>query len=189
MAKTGMTIVAVGMLLLAACGNDDGSDVRTVGGDGGSVSASGSISASATGSATGVFECVEGDIDDADTVVEVDLPEWDVVPEVDEVPAGRIGFIASTEGSVDPHELVVVKGDDPEALPTDERGAVVEEELPEGAFIGEIEAFPPGQTCQGAFDLEPGNYVLFCNLVEEEADGTIEAHYAEGMTTSFTVTE
>jgi hypothetical protein len=43
-----------------------------------------------------------------------------------------------------------------------------------------------GDTCNGTFDLEPGDYVLFCNLVHEE-EGEIENHFQLGMRTEFTV--
>ena len=36
-------------------------------------------------------------------------------------------------------------------------------------------------------DLEAGDYVLLCNIVEEEEDGEVESHFAEGMHTTFTV--
>jgi len=35
-------------------------------------------------------------------------------------------------------------------------------------------------------DLDAGNYVLICNIVEEE-DGETVSHYQEGMRTPFTV--
>lgn len=212
-------LAAAAALALAAtgCGSDDGAGVRTIEGDGGSVSgsASGSSSASGPGSASGsasgggsaseseaasasgsgsgsglaVDDCVPGDVSGADTSVEVDLVEWDVIPDPDEVSAGTIAFLTSTESAVEPHELVIARGDDPEGLPTDDDGAVDESQLAEGDLIGEIEAYPAGTTCEGAFDLPAGDYVLFCNIVETEEDGTVEAHYAQGMTTGFTVTE
>ena len=84
------------------------------------------------------------------------------------------------------HEFVVVKTDlAPDALPTTEEGAVDEEG--EGVeLIGEIEEIPVGETSTTEFDLEPGSYVLFCNLVVEE-EGEVEAHYSEGMRVGFTV--
>jgi hypothetical protein len=39
-----------------------------------------------------------------------------------------------------------------------------------------------------SFDLAPGKYVLICNIVQTEPDGSIEAHYKVGMRTAFTVT-
>jgi hypothetical protein len=103
-----------------------------------------------------------------------------------DVPAGTITFDANNTGE-DAHELVVVRADDPEALPRAADGTVDEEKLPEGAFIGEIEAFPAKQTCTGTFTLTPGRYALFCNILETEADGTKENHYTNGMRTSFDV--
>ena len=178
------TILAAGAALALAitgCGSDDGAGVRS--GDGG-----GSISGSGSG-LSGAPECQPGDTSGADTTVGVQLTEWSVTPEPDEVPAGTIAFEASTADAAEPHELVIVKGDDPQGLPTGEDGGVDESQLEDGALIGEIEAFPAGETCSAAFDLEPGEYVLFCNLVETASDGTVESHYAEGMTTSFTVTQ
>jgi hypothetical protein len=49
--------------------------------------------------------------------------------------------------------------------------------------IGEIEEFPVRADTR---ELEAGGYVLLCNLVEEE-DGKLEAPFAEGMRTPFTV--
>jgi hypothetical protein len=84
------------------------------------------------------------------------------------------------------HELVVVAAGSADEL-TVVDGQVDEEALPEGAFVGEVEGFPSGETCDGTFDLAAGDYVLFCNIVETEADGTIESHYEEGMVTEFSV--
>ncbi len=36
-------------------------------------------------------------------------------------------------------------------------------------------------------ELVAGDYVLFCTIVETEADGTIESHLEEGMVSEFTV--
>lgn len=198
---------AVLALVAAGCGGDDGAGVRTIDGGGGSISGSGSGSmsgsasgtseseASASGSSSGsasasgvAAECEPvRDVSTADTTIDVALTEWAIAPVPAEAAAGTIGFVASTEQAAEPHELVIVKGDDPQGLPTDEDGAVDESQLEDGALIGEIEVFPAGTTCEGAFDLPAGDYVLFCNIVETEDDGTVEAHYAEGMTTAFTV--
>jgi hypothetical protein len=39
--------------------------------------------------------------------------------------------------------------------------------------------------CTGTFALPAGRYVLFCNLLETEADGSKENHYANGMRAGF----
>lgn len=159
----------VAVLGLAACGDDD---------DTGSASASEST------------ECVlEGASDaDAATTVDVTLTEFAVEPGRDEVAAGAVKFNTTNDGA-EPHELVIARYDgDPTDLPTDDDGGVDESQLPDGAVIGEIEEFATGQSCEGTFELEAGDYVLFCNLIEEEDDGEMEAHYSEGMVTTFTVT-
>lgn len=126
-----------------------------------------------------------GDLADADTTVAVELSEFYIAPEPAEVAAGTIGFDLSNVG-VDPHELVVIKTDTaPDALPTDDDGAVVEDDI-DGEVIGEVEGFNE-DSCHGVFDLDPGAYVLICNLVEIE-DGEVEAHYSKGMRIAFDVT-
>ena len=51
----------------------------------------------------------------------------------------------------------------------------------------EIEEFDPGKTGTATFDLAAGRYVLVCNIVQDEPDGTKESHYLMGMSTEFTV--
>jgi hypothetical protein len=50
-----------------------------------------------------------------------------------------------------------------------------------------VEPFPSDSDCAGVFALEAGDYVVFCNIVEE-MDGETESHFAEGMHTTFKVT-
>lgn len=182
--------LVVGSLGLAACGDDDGTEVRDE--DGGTESATGSASATASGSGSAsasasAIGCEPvGDPSTADETIAVELNEWNVIPEVDSTSPGAINFATENTGA-EPHELVVVRAESAEDLPTDENGAVVEGELPDDAFVGEIEEYPPGETCDGVFELDAGDYVLFCNIVEVEEDGTFESHFAEGMYTDFSV--
>jgi hypothetical protein len=53
--------------------------------------------------------------------------------------------------------------------------------------VDEIEDIPVDDTQALTVDLTAGSYVLICNILQEEPDGTLEAHYAEGMRTGFTV--
>lgn len=184
-----ITAAFAATLLLAACGGgDDGSGVRTIGDDSsgsgsGSASSSGS---SASGSGSGVAGCVPvGNLADATTRVNVTLDEWSIDTAVGTAPAGKIGFVIENDGE-EPHELVIVKGVTPTELPTDKFGSLVEDDLPAGAFIGEVEGFPAGETCDGVFALDPAEYTLVCNITEKE-DGKVESHLAEGMVTTFTV--
>lgn len=118
--------------------------------------------------------------------VSVVLSEWIVEPDPTTAAAGSVEFVAKNEGG-EVHELVVVKGDDPDALPVDEDGKVIEDDLPEGDFIGEIAEFDAGTEETASFDLEAGSYILFCNITEEEDDGTVESHFQEGMVNTITV--
>ena len=175
-------VLLILVLALAACGDDDGASVRSTG----SASGSGSGSGSASASGSGVAECVPvGDSSASDETVSVTLDEWSVTPASDSAAAGSVTFDVSNEGD-DAHELVVVRANDVESLPLNDDEIVDEEGLESGAFIGEVEAFPSGETCEGTFDLEPADYVLFCNIVETE-EGEIENHFQLGMNTEFTV--
>ncbi len=116
----------------------------------------------------------------------VTLQEWAVVPAQATAKAGSVTFNVTNNGPDDTHEFVVFKTDlGQRDLPTNADGSVNEEGAGVTA-IGEIEDVLVGTTSSVTFDLEPGKYVLVCNLVEE-ADGTTEVHYALGMSAGFTV--
>ena len=122
--------------------------------------------------------------------VDVTLQEWAVIPAQSSVAAGSVTFNVKNEGPDHPHELVVIRTDlAPDALPTMPEGMVDEEG--EGIeVIGEIEEFPPGETQSAAFDLDPGSYVLVCNVAGEEGGehgGGGEIHYTMGMFAALTV--
>lgn len=112
------------------------------------------------------------------------LSEFVVQPDSTSASAGDVTFNADNEGQ-DEHEFVVVKADDASELPTDADGAVDEGGLEPGQLIGEIEGLEPGASGEATLGLDSGTYVLFCNIVDEEPDGTIESHFAEGMFTTF----
>jgi hypothetical protein len=185
-----LTVVVLGLaLLVAGCGSDDGAGVRA---DGGQASASGSASgsgaASGSGTASGQAAACKpvGDAAGSDATIGVELKEWAVIPARADVPAGTITFDAANTGQ-EAHELVVVRADDPATLPLAADGTVDEDKLPEGAFVGEVEPFPAKQHCTGTFELAAGRYALFCNILETEADGSKENHYANGMRARFEV--
>lgn len=189
--RSGRRLAGVGLglaLLLAGCGSDDGTGVRNV--DGTQASGSGAASGSGTGSGSGTASGTAaacrpvGDASTSDATIAVELKEWSVLPARADAPAGAITFEARNTGE-DAHELVVVRAADPATLPLAADGTVDEEKLPEGAVVGEIEAFPAKQTCTGTFELPAGSYALFCNLLETEADGSKENHYANGMRARF----
>lgn len=119
--------------------------------------------------------------------VHVVLGEWIVDPDPVTAPEGDVTFRADDQGG-DDHELVIVRADDPSDLPTDADGAVDEDQIAEDDFVGEIEELEPGSQDEATFTVDPGTYVLFCNITETEDDGEIESHFAEGMYTTFVVT-
>jgi hypothetical protein len=192
--------VLVGALAFAACGGDDGGGVREIGGASGSGTASGGSGSGSGGSGSGsggsgsgsgtneeaAPECRPfGDMSTATSTVNVTFNEWVIALDVNTAPAGKVAFVAKNEGK-EPHELVVLHGPATN-LPTDEDGALDESKLAGGTLVGEIEPFPAGETCDGTFELTPGDYTLVCNVVEDEK-GKHESHLKEGMVTAFTVT-
>lgn len=189
-----MAVAAAAVTLAAGCGNDDdGAGVREIGGSdsgsaSGSASASGSGSASASAPASGSgvaggCEIEGGASGESDTEVHGRLSEYAIDLDIDTVSAGLVELEFENLGA-EPHEVAIVRGDDPATLPTTEDGAVDDEAVGDD-LVGEIEPFASGETCAGTFDLSPGTYLLVCNIVEEDEH---EAHFAEGMVTTLTVT-
>jgi uncharacterized cupredoxin-like copper-binding protein len=73
------------------------------------------------------------------------------------------------------HEVVVLKTD----TPADKLQVGANHEVSEVASVGEDSETKPGKTKSTTIDLQPGNYVLVCN---------IERHYEKGMYGTLTVT-
>jgi hypothetical protein len=113
--------------------------------------------------------------------------QFAVEPDPISVDAGSLEIVAKNQGG-DLHELVIVKGDDPTALPTDEDGAVIEDDLPEGDFIGEIALVDAGTEESASFDLDAGSYILFCNIVTATAPPSSHVEDGDGMVNTLTVT-
>ncbi|HEX6265002.1 MAG TPA: hypothetical protein VF036_06955 [Actinomycetota bacterium] len=116
--------------------------------------------------------------------VDVTLQEFSVATDPTSAEAGEMTFEATNDGPDDTHEFVVFQTDlSLTDLPTDENGAV--DEAGEGLeLIGEIEDIEVGETDSVTLNLDAGNYVLVCNIWDEDEQ---EAHYQEGMRTGFTV--
>ena len=116
--------------------------------------------------------------------VSITLEEFSIGADPTSVPAGSVTFEATNDGPNDVHEFVVIATDlSITELPTVEDGSV--DETGEGMdVIGEIEDIPVGETQSVTLELEAGNYALICNIYDADED---EAHYQEGMRTSFTV--
>ncbi len=117
------------------------------------------------------------------STVNVTLQEFAVLPDVASVPAGSVTFVVTNSGPEDVHELVVIKSDLAIGdLPVDGDGKVTEDV--EGVtLIGELEDVAVDAVDEVVLDLEPGKYVLICNILQTEPDGSLEAHYGMGMRT------
>jgi len=123
--------------------------------------------------------------DDGGQEVGVVLSEFVVEPEEDSVDAGEVTFAVDNQGG-ETHEFLVVEAASADDLPVDEDGAFDEEAFGEDNVLGEVEDVAAGDDAELTLDLDAGDYVLLCNLVEEE-DGEVESHFAEGMLATFTV--
>jgi len=111
----------------------------------------------------------------------VELTEFSVSVDPGNVAGGETTFAVENVGGIT-HEFVVVKTNlDDADLPTAEDGSVDEEG--EGIEpVDEIEDIGAGSSEELTVDLDSGNYVLFCNIVEGDT-----IHYQKGMHTSLAV--
>jgi uncharacterized cupredoxin-like copper-binding protein len=147
--------IAIGSLLLAACGSGSGKTSGTT----------------PTGAGATVKPTAAG------ATVKVTLKEWTLTPDQASVPAGDITFAATNAGTVQ-HEFVVFKTD----LPADAlklSGNAVDEAASGQTKVDEIAEFAPGTTKTLTLNLQPGKYVLICNVA---------GHYQQGVSSAFTVT-
>jgi uncharacterized cupredoxin-like copper-binding protein len=88
----------------------------------------------------------------------------------DDLHAGDVTFDLENQGP-NTHELVVVRSDGAD-LPIRADGITVDEEAIEPRIAGAWEDAKPGTRDQLQLHLEPGRYVLFCNMA---------GHYLGGM--------
>ena len=90
--------------------------------------------------------------------VKVVLKEWTLTPSTTTLAAGRVTFAVHNAGGI-PHEFVVLRTNrHHHAIPTQGSQAV------EAGELGEIEDLTPGATKRLTVRLQPGKYVLLCNL-------------------------
>jgi hypothetical protein len=100
--------------------------------------------------------------------------------------SGEVVFQVRNVGE-DHHEFLVIRTDRaPDALPTEANGSYLEDG-PGTQLIDELDDIAPGQTQVLVVNLAAGNYVLICNMVMVEDDGSVEVHYQNGMRTAFRV--
>jgi hypothetical protein len=115
--------------------------------------------------------------------LKVQLIEFQVNPARQYVAKGKINFVVKNAGT-EKHEFAIVRGADPAALPTKTDGSVDESQIAKRGKVGELENLKKGKTKSKTFKLSAGSYILFCNTVDTEADGTVVSHFARGMYTT-----
>ncbi len=143
-------------LLVAACDGDDGDSGN---GDG---DATATVPAAGNGA--------------AGAEVDVGIREFEVIPSRETVAAGSVTFKVANEGAV-VHTFSVVKSDlDPGELPLNEPLTAVDEAQVD--VLASTAGIAPGSSEEVTLDLEPGRYVLMCN---------IDGHYVAGTFAGFTV--
>lgn len=89
---------------------------------------------------------------------------------------GEVTFHVENHGP-ETHEMVVVRGDEGD-LTFRADGVTVDEDELEPITLGEVEDLDPGTTEDWTVDLDPGEYVLFCNM---------SGHFLGGMYTELVV--
>ena len=114
--------------------------------------------------------------------VKVQLIEFQVNPALQYVAKGKINFVVKNAGT-EKHEFVIVRGADPAALPTKPDGSADEDQIKKSDQVGELENIKKGKTKSKTFKLSTGPYILLCNTVDTEEDGTVVSHFARGMST------
>lgn len=167
-----LAVAAFG-LIAAGCGGDDEED--------GTAAEAGTAAETTTAA-------------EAETVA-VSMGEFFIKPDVDAIPAGEVTFDVTNDGAVE-HEFVVLKtdiagGDLPvkggevdlakagEVLGGAHEPGEEEEEMKGAAEEHEEEEhLEPGASESYTVDMEPGKYILICN---------IPGHYSSGQWVEFTV--
>jgi hypothetical protein len=126
--------------------------------------------------------------------VTVTLQEFTMTPRPDQVKAGTVRITVHNAGSVT-HEMVLVHASSIAALPrvavaTADRavGDIDEEVIPAADKMGETGDVKPGQTVVKTFTLAQGTYVMFCNIDQKNADGSVLNHFQHGMSATFSAT-
>ena len=108
--------------------------------------------------------------------------------------SGKVLLTAKNVGNEE-HELVIVRASAVTDLPTKADGSVDEDRIAESDKVGEIAHVLAHQTKSSTFQLDPGTYVAFCNLVDQMGTGSMmngnmgsgqkmgsgHVHFARGM--------
>jgi uncharacterized cupredoxin-like copper-binding protein len=121
------------------------------------------------------------------STTKVTLQEFRIVPHPSVVKAGKVTFDVTNTGAAT-HEMVLVRAPSIASLPrvttaTAERavGDVDEEAIAPADTMGETGDVKPHAHVTKTFTLQPGTYVMFCNIDDTSSDGTVTNHFQHGM--------
>ena len=100
-----------------------------------------------------------------------------VVAEPQTVPAGEVSFVATNKSPDFVHEMILLKITDPtKPLPFVAADQKIDEDA--AGHLGEVSELDPGKSGTLTIKLDPGTYMLLCNVA---------GHYMAGMWTTITV--
>ena len=103
------------------------------------------------------------------SAVSVALVEWKLLPGQVTVRAGRVTFVVRNEGTMD-HEFLVLRSDRHHHSLKVKGGQAVET-----GRLGEIPKIPAGTSKRITLRVQPGKYVLLCNMLGHYQAGQFAA--------------
>lgn len=107
------------------------------------------------------------------TDLHVELAEWSVTPNATRLAAGSLRISATNNGAR-PHDLVVIRVDDPRLTLPIKDDTVDETKV---TIVDRFREFKSGEK-EKSITLAPGEYLLICNLA---------GHYEQGMASAISV--
>lgn len=115
-----------------------------------------------------------------------ELSEFTLTVKKPEIKSGSAVVLSAHNVGGAEHEIVIIKATSLTGFTLKADGSIDEEAIAEADKRGEIEHVMPGETKSNNFDLEPGTFAVFCNLVDDTTTGF--SHFAKGMAAMITVT-
>jgi len=114
--------------------------------------------------------------------------DWAIDKDHEEIKAGASSFLLRNQ-SDRTHEFVMIQINGKPDLPphTDTGGdSLDEDQFSEEQIVTELEHLPREVEVRHAVHLVPGEYLIFCNIVERSSKGIVN-HYGMGMRTTLRV--
>lgn len=147
----------------------------------------GSTSTTSSSSTTGTAKAATSGTSESGNEATFVLTEYKIQAPTNPLKAGEVTIVADNQGG-STHEIVIVAETDAAKLPTKDDGSVDEDQIPDAVKRGEIDDVAGRTKKSGSFDLKPGTYLAFCNVVDETPmPPNSPSHFKDGMYTTFTV--